>query len=80
MDSLSGLLLIPPERAQILGRAAWKPRYVVVGPRSSLPSRETHSTANYSQLIAANRVAALQSPNQPINEDICIMLYKSKVR
>ncbi|SPN99005.1 uncharacterized protein DNG_02044 [Cephalotrichum gorgonifer] len=35
MESLTGALLVPPDRGQILGRAVWKPRWVVVSRRGA---------------------------------------------
>jgi hypothetical protein len=31
MDSLDGLLLVPPDRGQILGRAMWKVGKTILG-------------------------------------------------
>ncbi|QSZ37811.1 hypothetical protein DSL72_008911 [Monilinia vaccinii-corymbosi] len=40
MILIEGLMLVPPERGTIIGRAAWKPRYVVFGTGAHL---QTHS-------------------------------------
>ncbi|EXM36063.1 hypothetical protein V3481_005325 [Fusarium oxysporum f. sp. vasinfectum] len=75
MDNLEGMLLVPPERGQILGRAVWKLRYVVVGRRN------TRGGPSQSQFISNGRNNSLGGsrsfPKLPIEES-CILIYKHK--
>ncbi|KAJ4249512.1 hypothetical protein NW762_012369 [Fusarium torreyae] len=73
MDNLEGMLMVPPERGQILGRAVWKLRHVVVGRRKVGPS--------LSQLISNGRNNSLGGsrsfPKLP-TEEACLFIYKHK--
>jgi hypothetical protein len=76
MDNLEGMLMVPPERGQILGRAVWKLRYVVVGRRN------TRLGLGQSQSISNGRNNSLGGgrsfPKLP-TEESCILIYKHKV-
>jgi len=37
MDNLEGMLMVPPERGQILGRAVWKVRQDIAHPNPPIP-------------------------------------------
>ncbi|KAM0297725.1 hypothetical protein ACHAPM_009458 [Fusarium culmorum] len=75
MDNLEGMLMVPPERGQILGRAVWKLRYVVVGRRNA------RLGLGQSQSISNGRNNSLGGgrsfPKLPI-EEACILIYKHK--
>ncbi|SPJ79828.1 uncharacterized protein FTOL_08219 [Fusarium torulosum] len=75
MDNLEGMLMVPPERGPILGKAVWKLRYVVVGRRT------TRIGPSQSQLISNGRNNSLGGsrsfPKLPI-EEACIFIYKNK--
>ncbi|PKS05341.1 hypothetical protein jhhlp_008715 [Lomentospora prolificans] len=80
MDSIGGILLVPPERGQILGRAVWKPRYVVVSRRGSTPREQP--TASYPHKVAPSRTfsnsSKIREPLQMHNGEYMIAVYKSK--
>ncbi|GJC81732.1 hypothetical protein ColLi_04570 [Colletotrichum liriopes] len=80
METCEGVLLIPPDRGQILGRAIWKPRYVVVGGRSV--HREALTSPTFPQNANTNRSGAPPKiqPRTPANDDYYISIFKSKVR
>ncbi|KAF6819103.1 hypothetical protein CSOJ01_01488 [Colletotrichum sojae] len=82
MESCEGVLLIPPDRGQILGRAIWKPRYVVVGSRSVY--REGVTSPTFPQASSASRPNGAIPPKiqpRPIAvDDYYISIFKSKVR
>ncbi|KAK8041390.1 hypothetical protein PG994_014397 [Apiospora phragmitis] len=83
---MEGTLLIPPDRGNILGRALWKSRYVVVGS----PQREGNADANQapnnlslSQVLSATRIKDSREKNIKIPprispDSIYLSLYKSK--
>ncbi|KZL71969.1 hypothetical protein CT0861_07532, partial [Colletotrichum tofieldiae] len=80
METCEGVLLIPPDRGQILGRAIWKPRYVVVGGRSV--HREALTSPTFPQNANTTRSGAPPKiqPRTPANDDYYISIFKSKVR
>ncbi|KAM0335617.1 hypothetical protein ACHAQA_000665 [Verticillium albo-atrum] len=89
MESCEGVLLIPPERGQILGRAVWKPRYVVVGRRNAHKQEklEQQPSPSLAQVMTTSRItnssssSSSRTPSKPLpTEDPCISVYKSKVR
>ncbi|KAF3352296.1 hypothetical protein VdG1_09249 [Verticillium dahliae VDG1] len=89
MDSCEGVLLIPPERGQILGRAVWKPRYVVVGRRNAhkQDKLEQQPSPSLAQVMTTSRItnspssSSSKTLSKPLpTEDPCISVYKSKVR
>ncbi|KFY51942.1 hypothetical protein V496_08725 [Pseudogymnoascus sp. VKM F-4515 (FW-2607)] len=66
---MEGYLLVPPERSAIIGRAVWKPRYVVVGtngprhptaPKPSLP-RSTSASKLHAARQGLKTSSAFQS-------------------
>jgi hypothetical protein len=83
---MEGLLLVPPERGTIIGRAIWKPRYVIFGTGSTMkPQAEAENTPKG----AAARKAALKSSSskpslvdvsqEGSDEDILhVSIYKAK--
>ncbi|KAK2048566.1 hypothetical protein LZ31DRAFT_563166 [Colletotrichum somersetense] len=78
METCEGLLLIPPDRGQILGRAIWKPRYVVVGPRSVQREALTNPTGPQTTGINRNGVPPKIQPRIPTNDDYYISIFKPK--
>ncbi|KAI1764073.1 hypothetical protein GGR53DRAFT_495458 [Hypoxylon sp. FL1150] len=49
---MEGTLLAPPDRGTIIGRAVWKPRYLVIGPqKDTYPS----NNSGFSQVLSAAR-------------------------
>ncbi|KAG7121411.1 hypothetical protein HYQ45_014643 [Verticillium longisporum] len=87
MESCEGVLLIPPERGQILGRAVWKPRYVVVGRRNAhkQDKLEQQPSPSLAQVMTTSRItnssssSSSKTPSKPLpTEDPCISVYKSK--
>ncbi|KAH7152381.1 hypothetical protein B0J13DRAFT_262117 [Dactylonectria estremocensis] len=80
MESLDGMLMIPPERGQILGRAVWKARYVIVGRRITSASQQGNSSPSYSQLVTSSRNNSLTP--KPIaktpTDECCLLIYKHK--
>ncbi|KAI1466387.1 uncharacterized protein F4812DRAFT_460660 [Daldinia caldariorum] len=76
---MEGTLLVPPDRGSIIGRAAWKPRYLVVGP----PKDTSQPNTAFSQVLSAarikdssNRSSKLQTRIQP--DLIYLSIYKTK--
>jgi hypothetical protein len=67
--------MVPPERGQILGRAVWKLRYVVVGRRNTRlgPSQPQLISNGRNNSLGGNR----SFPKLPIEES-CILIYKHK--
>ncbi|KAM0435213.1 hypothetical protein ACHAPT_003303 [Fusarium lateritium] len=78
MENLEGMLMVPPDRGQILGRAVWKPRYVVVGKRNAGPGHP--GSPSYSQLVSNSRNNSLgnKSLSKLPTEECCIFVYKHK--
>ncbi|KAH8733419.1 hypothetical protein BGZ61DRAFT_344537 [Ilyonectria robusta] len=80
MESLDGLLMVPPDRGQILGRAVWKTRYVVVGRRITSAGQQGTSNPSYSQLVTSSRNNSLTP--KPIaktpTDECCLLIYKHK--
>ncbi|KAK0392377.1 hypothetical protein NLU13_1872 [Sarocladium strictum] len=74
MDSLEGVMLIPPDRGQLLGRAVWKARYVVAGRKGI--TREQQNSPSYAKLTGSSR--ASQSVAKISTEDYCLSIYKTK--
>ncbi|TIC98921.1 hypothetical protein CH35J_006105 [Colletotrichum higginsianum] len=79
METCEGVLLIPPDRGQILGRAIWKPRYVVVGGRN-IHHREGLTSPTFPPNTNTHRNGAPPKiqPRTPANDDYYISIFKSK--
>ncbi|KAJ9148373.1 hypothetical protein NKR23_g5037 [Pleurostoma richardsiae] len=75
---MEGVLVVPPDRGTIIGRAIWKSRYVVVGPSR----RERPSDGPFSRPAGANRSQASsqrsQPPPDPPSGGTFLSIYKSK--
>ncbi|KAM5342581.1 hypothetical protein ACJ41O_013547 [Fusarium nematophilum] len=78
MENLEGMLMVPPDRGQILGRAVWKMRYVVVGRRNSGAGHP--GSPSYSQLVTSSRNNSLgnKSLAKIPTEECCLLIYKHK--
>ncbi|KAI2463430.1 hypothetical protein F4781DRAFT_416696 [Annulohypoxylon bovei var. microspora] len=76
---MEGTLLAPPDRGTIIGRAVWKPRYLVIGPqRDAFPSN-----TGFSQVAARIKDAGSRSskaqPQQRLQSDaIYLSIYKTR--
>ncbi|KAI8964036.1 hypothetical protein F5Y11DRAFT_355939 [Daldinia sp. FL1419] len=75
---MEGSLLVPPDRGSIIGRAAWKPRYLVVG----LPKDATQPNTGFSQVLSAARIkdaGGRSSKPHKIQPDLVYLsIYKAK--
>ncbi|EFQ29706.1 uncharacterized protein GLRG_04850 [Colletotrichum graminicola M1.001] len=78
METCEGLLLVPPDRGQILGRAIWKPRYVIVGPRNVQREALTNPTGPQTTGINRNGVPPKIQPRIPATDDYYITIFKPK--
>ncbi|ODA84017.1 hypothetical protein RJ55_02535 [Drechmeria coniospora] len=82
MDALDGILLVPPDRSHILGRASWKPRYVVVSRRhGNANARDRKGSSCLPPNVTADRLSGSNShvlASDPTVADYCISLYKTK--
>ncbi|KAF4966326.1 hypothetical protein FZEAL_10666 [Fusarium zealandicum] len=78
MDNLEGMLMVPPDRGQILGRAVWKVRYVVVGRRNTGAGHP--GSPSYSQLVSSSRTNSLstKSLSKAPPEDCFLFIFKHK--
>ncbi|KAI3321731.1 hypothetical protein HD806DRAFT_145666 [Xylariaceae sp. AK1471] len=75
---MEGILLVPPDRGTILGRAVWKPRYVVIGPLSQKDGHQPN--LSLSQVLSTARVGGWSSKSQQKApaDAIYFSVYKSK--
>ncbi|KAI0011188.1 hypothetical protein F4779DRAFT_246009 [Xylariaceae sp. FL0662B] len=77
---MEGTLLVPPDRGTIIGRAVWKPRYLVVGPQkdASQGNLSFHSHVLSAARIkdSTSRSSKLQTRPQP--DLIFLSIYKTK--
>lgn len=76
---MEGTLLIPPDRGTIIGRAVWKPRYLVIGPqKDSYPPN-----SGFSQVLSAARIkdsSSRSSKPQPRAQPDAVYLSIYKTR
>ncbi|KAG9243806.1 hypothetical protein BJ878DRAFT_103770 [Calycina marina] len=79
MIIMEGLLLVPPERQILIGRALWKPRYVIFGTEASLKSHDAASKASTSRkdLRSTSSGPSLVDVKQGERRDMHDMLYVS---
>ncbi|KAK3308090.1 uncharacterized protein B0T15DRAFT_390162 [Chaetomium strumarium] len=70
---MEGALTMPPDRGTIIGRAAWKMRYVVVGGAN----REQPQAATINRL-QSNRASNPGELGKAASEGIYLSIYKSK--
>ncbi|KAJ2902202.1 hypothetical protein MKZ38_000936 [Zalerion maritima] len=77
---MEGTLLVPPDRGTIIGRAVWKPRYMVIGASKrdvqspSYPGSQMSSSSR----LNASRIASPRSPPSFSLEPLCMSIYKAK--
>ncbi|KAL7625055.1 hypothetical protein AAE478_004269 [Parahypoxylon ruwenzoriense] len=76
---MEGTLLVPPDRGTILGRAVWKPRYLVIGPQRDA----SQSNLSFTQVLSAARIKDASSrsskPHPRAQPDaIYLSIYKAK--
>ncbi|KAI0124263.1 hypothetical protein BJ170DRAFT_686627 [Xylariales sp. AK1849] len=77
---MEGVLLIPPDRGTIIGRAIWKPRFVVVGSPQRAVSQ---ANLSLSQVLSTNRIKeargqTFKSQQRPPPDAVYLSIYKSK--
>ncbi|KAI9746405.1 MAG: hypothetical protein M1818_000118 [Claussenomyces sp. TS43310] len=84
---MEGFLLVPPERGTIIGRAAWKPRYIVLG--SALRLQQTQDSmprSTSSNRLQAARKGLISAPSKPLidelgrtaRDQLWLSIYKQK--
>ncbi|KAH7377940.1 hypothetical protein BKA64DRAFT_246260 [Cadophora sp. MPI-SDFR-AT-0126] len=89
MIVMEGLMLVPPERGTIIGRAVWKTRYVVLGTGSMLKTQNDllpqsdisgRGTAGRKGLKATSSKPSLVDVSQPdpAGRKLYITIYKAK--
>ncbi|KAK9426501.1 hypothetical protein SUNI508_00028 [Seiridium unicorne] len=77
---MEGVLLVPPDRGTIIGRAVWKSRFVVVGS----PQREmAHPNLSLSQVLSTNRIKEARGQSSkprpmPAPDAIYLSIYKAR--
>ncbi|OAA77599.1 hypothetical protein LEL_04422 [Akanthomyces lecanii RCEF 1005] len=71
MDILEGFLLVPPDRSQILGRASWKARYVLVGRKAPVLRDNAHNCYNGNRTLPKNLPKAA-------SDEYFVSVYKHK--
>ncbi|RDW94326.1 hypothetical protein BP5796_00089 [Coleophoma crateriformis] len=85
---MEGLMLVPPERGTIIGRALWKPRYIILGSalRLQTPPENALPRATSTGRVATARKGlkgplskpSLANISEPIPEGLFISIYKAK--
>ncbi|KAK5993296.1 hypothetical protein PT974_06725 [Cladobotryum mycophilum] len=76
MESLSGVLLIPPDRAHILSKPVWKTRYVVIGRRTATKKDRQNSTT--SQHGRPAHSCDTKPLTKVFTDEYCISVFKHK--
>ncbi|KAK0627043.1 hypothetical protein B0T14DRAFT_562896 [Immersiella caudata] len=71
---MEGALTVPPDRGTIIGRALWKPRYVVVGAAQREP--QSPATPNGRPQISRNSTPLALRKAYP--DGVFLSIYKSK--
>ncbi|KAL0467392.1 hypothetical protein QR685DRAFT_86616 [Neurospora intermedia] len=71
---MEGILCVPPDRGPIIGRAVWKPRYVVLG--NGLREPQIQSGLGRSQSNRSSTPARMQIKVSP--DTMYLSIYKSK--
>ncbi|KAI1079389.1 hypothetical protein F5B20DRAFT_581490 [Whalleya microplaca] len=76
---MEGTLLVPPDRGTIIGRAVWKPRYLVIGPQKDA----SQPNLSFTHVLSAARIkdAAGRSSKPPprLQPDLIFLsIYKTK--
>ncbi|KAH8881532.1 hypothetical protein GQ53DRAFT_667704 [Thozetella sp. PMI_491] len=68
---MEGTLVVPPERGTIIGRALWKPRYVVIGPA-------VRESPGYLDRSLGSSGSRSRLPPGVSNDAVYLSIYKSK--
>ncbi|KHJ33664.1 hypothetical protein EV44_g2106 [Erysiphe necator] len=68
MSIMEGFLLVPPDRGSLIGRASWKPRYIVLGNHIE-PNFQSSSISSLSDKSSKSRIH-LKSSSKPDLTDI----------
>ncbi|KAK3684930.1 hypothetical protein B0T22DRAFT_499997 [Podospora appendiculata] len=71
---MEGALSVPPDRGTIIGRAIWKPRYVVVGGAQ----RDYQTQSTLSSRSQSSRSSTLRGQLNAPPDAIYLSIYKSK--
>ncbi|KAJ3492935.1 hypothetical protein NLG97_g5054 [Lecanicillium saksenae] len=71
METLDGFLLVPPDRSQILGRASWKARYVLVGRKTPGLRDNGLNSHNGNRTLPKNLTKA-------VSDEYFVSVYKHK--
>lgn len=81
MILMEGLMLVPPERGTIIGRAVWKPRYVVLGSGAHLQTQtellEKANSKKGKTIKSASTKPSLVDLGKG-SEGLFISIYKAK--
>ncbi|PMD43095.1 hypothetical protein L207DRAFT_579966 [Hyaloscypha variabilis F] len=88
MIVMEGLMLVPPERGTIIGRAIWKPRYVVLATGAALKA-QNELAANADNSVKSTSRKGLKATSSkpslvdvaqpgPENRRLYIAIYKAK--
>ncbi|KAI1152445.1 hypothetical protein F4825DRAFT_310469 [Nemania diffusa] len=78
---MEGTLLVPPDRGTILGRAVWKPRYVIIGPLNQKDGYQPNLSLSQVLSNARSRDGGRSSKSLqkvPIDTAVYLSVYKSK--
>ncbi|SZF01696.1 unnamed protein product [Blumeria hordei] len=85
MIVMEGLLLAPPDRGSIIGRAAWKTRYIVLGSGSEaktqnnlIPQPEKSAISRIGLKSSSKPNLAENSPVAEQKTQLYVSIYKSK--
>ncbi|ESZ94528.1 hypothetical protein SBOR_5071 [Sclerotinia borealis F-4128] len=82
MILMEGLMLVPPERGTIIGRALWKSRYVVLGSGAHLQTQtdilEKSNSKKGKSIKTASSKQSLADFGKVSDEGLFISIYKAK--
>ncbi|KOS18487.1 hypothetical protein ESCO_000479 [Escovopsis weberi] len=79
MDSISGFLLIPPDRGHILSRPVWKGRYVTIGKRVPISFKKDRQNSSATITARVNSHPDLKPLSKVFTDEFCISIFKHKV-
>ncbi|KAI1375178.1 hypothetical protein F4677DRAFT_460989 [Hypoxylon crocopeplum] len=76
---MEGTLLVPPDRGTIIGRAVWKPRYLVIGPQKDA----YQPNLSFSQVLSAARIKdaggrSSKSQQRAQPDTVYLAIYKTR--
>ncbi|TGO57014.1 hypothetical protein BOTNAR_0210g00020 [Botryotinia narcissicola] len=82
MILMEGLMLVPPERGTIIGRAVWKPRYVVLGSGAHLHTQteilEKSNSKKGKSIKSTSSKPSLADLGTASDDGLFISVYKAK--